>query len=62
MLQDVVTEGTYLGHHTKNVQKMLKWGFLLFLVTEVMFFAGFFWAFFHASLSPTGWIELYDHL
>lgn len=55
-LQDVVTEGTYLGHHTKNVQKMLKLGFLLFLVTEVMFFAGFFWAFFHASLSPTGWI------
>lgn len=55
-LQDVVTEGTYLGHHTKNVQKMLKTGFLLFLVTEVMFFAGFFWAFFHASLSPTGWI------
>ncbi len=53
---DVIYEGTYLGHHTLLVQKGLRLGFLLFLATEVMFFASFFWAFFHSSLSPTIWI------
>lgn len=42
--------------HTKIVQKNLKFGFFLFIITEVMFFFGFFWAFFHVSLSPA--IEL----
>ena len=53
---DVIREGTFLGHHTLFVQKGLRLGFLLFLATEVMFFASFFWAFFHSSLSPTIWI------
>jgi len=26
---------------------------LLFIVSEIMFFFGFFWAFFHAALAPT---------
>jgi len=54
-LMDVLNEGT-LGFHTKKVQSMLKWGFALFIVSEIMFFFGFFWAFFHSSLSPTIWI------
>lgn len=43
---------SYQGHHTKVVQKGLLIGFLVFLVTEVMLFFSFFWAFFHSSLSP----------
>jgi cytochrome c oxidase subunit 3 len=28
-------------------------GVILFIISEVMFFFSFFWAFFHASLSPS---------
>jgi len=51
--RDVVRESTYQGNHTLIVQKGLKLGFILFIGSEVMFFAGFFWAFFHSSLSPS---------
>ena len=51
--RDVVREGTYQGHHTFAVQAGLRWGILLFIASEVMFFVAFFWAFFHASLAPT---------
>lgn len=55
-LRDVIREGTYEGMHTKIVQKNLKFGFILFIISEIMFFFGFFRAFFHCSLSPA--IEL----
>jgi len=48
----VVLEGTYEGRHTKPVQANLKFGFSLFIVSEVMFFVSFFWAFFYLSLNP----------
>lgn len=51
--RDVVREATYQGHHTSVVQFGLRIGMLLFIISEVMFFAGFFWAFFHSSLAPT---------
>jgi cytochrome c oxidase subunit 3 len=51
--RDVVREATFGGHHTKAVQKSHRLGFILFIVSEVMFFFGFFWAFFHSSLAPT---------
>ena len=51
-LRDVIREGTYQGHHTKATVTGLKIGFLLFIVSEVLFFVSFFWAFFHSSLSP----------
>lgn len=51
--RDVVREATYEGHHTFQVQKGLRLGIVLFLVSEVMFFFAFFWAFFHSSLSPS---------
>jgi cytochrome c oxidase subunit 3 len=51
--RDVVREGTYEGHHTSFVQLGLRYGMILFIVSELMFFVAFFWAFFHASLSPT---------
>ena len=51
--RDVIREGTAEGHHTSYVQTGLKYGMLLFIVSEVMFFSAFFWAFFHSSLAPT---------
>lgn len=50
--RDVIVEGTFEGQHTQAVQKGLRIGVALFIVSEVMFFFGFFWAFFHSSLSP----------
>nr|WGO58112.1 cytochrome c oxidase subunit III [Salganea quinquedentata] len=51
--RDITREGTYQGLHTKFVTKGLRWGMILFIVSEVFFFISFFWAFFHSSLSPT---------
>lgn len=48
--RDVIRESTFLGHHTSVVRQMLRAGMKLFIVTEVMFFFGFFWAFFHSSV------------
>jgi cytochrome c oxidase subunit 3 len=51
--KDIIREGVFEGRHTKNVQEGLRWGMLLFIVSEVMFFFAFFWAFFHSSFSPS---------
>ena len=51
--RDVIRESTYQGHHTLVVQRGLKWGMLLFILSEVCFFFSFFWAFFHSALGPT---------
>lgn len=50
---DVINEATYQGFHTRMVQRGLRYGMVLFITSEVMFFFSFFWAFFHASTSPT---------
>nr|YP_001974663.1 cytochrome c oxidase subunit III [Amerotyphlops reticulatus]ACD85892.1 cytochrome c oxidase subunit III [Amerotyphlops reticulatus] len=50
--RDVVREATFQGHHTKVVQKNMRYGMALFITSEVFFFVGFFWAFYHLSLSP----------
>lgn len=52
-LRDVIREATFEGMHSKIVQKNLKFGFALFIVSEIMFFFGFFFAFFYSSLSPS---------
>jgi cytochrome c oxidase subunit 3 len=36
--RDVILEGTFLGNHTKQVQRGLNLGFALFIVSEVMVF------------------------
>jgi len=51
--RDVIREAVYEGRHTQVVQAGLKVGMLLFIVSEIMFFFSFFWAFFHSSLSPS---------
>nr|WHL46544.1 cytochrome c oxidase subunit 3 [Chionarctia nivea] len=50
--RDICREGTLQGKHTILVTKGLRWGMILFIVSEVFFFLSFFWAFFHSSLSP----------
>jgi cytochrome c oxidase subunit 3 len=50
--RDLIREGTYLRNHTKEVLLGLRLGFILFIVSEIMFFFSFFWAYFHSSLSP----------
>nr|UPL65925.1 cytochrome c oxidase subunit III [Helopeltis sp.] len=50
--RDIIRESTFQGMHTIKVVKGLKWGMILFIVSEIMFFVSFFWAFFHSSLSP----------
>nr|QDI94081.1 cytochrome c oxidase subunit III [Leucophoroptera quadrimaculata] len=51
--RDIIREGTYQGKHTLSVIMGLKMGMILFIVSEVLFFVSFFWAFFHSSLAPT---------
>ena len=40
------------GDHTPVVQLHLRYGMILFIASEVMFFVGWFWAYFDASLFP----------
>lgn len=51
--RDVTREGL-LGYHTSYTQTGLRYGIILFITSEVIFFFAFFWAFFHSSLRPTG--------
>ena len=41
------------SYHTFGVRLNNKVGFILFILSEIMFFMSLFWVFFHASLSPT---------
>ncbi|WOG81117.1 hypothetical protein DCAR_0100262 [Daucus carota subsp. sativus] len=52
--RDVLRESTLEGHHTKVVQLGPRYGFILFIVSEVMFLFALFWASSHSSLAPTG--------
>jgi cytochrome c oxidase subunit 3 len=50
--RDVSREATFIGFHTRNVILGLRWGIILFISREILFFVAFFWAFFHSSLIP----------
>lgn len=50
--RDITREGL-LGCHTLKVRHGLEVGIVLFILSEVMFFFSFFWAFFHRRLAPT---------
>ncbi len=49
--RDVIRE-SYQGHHTPVVQLHLRYGMLLFIASEVMFFVAWFWAYFDLALFP----------
>ena len=46
---DTVKE-SHEGHHTRVVSLHLRYGMIMFIASEVMFFVAWFWAFFDASL------------
>jgi cytochrome c oxidase subunit 3 len=49
---DVTREATYEGHHTRVVQIHHRYGMIMFIASEVMFFVAWFWAYFEAALYP----------
>jgi len=50
-IRDIYAE-SFRGFHREVVQRGLKGGFTLFIISEIMFFFAFFWAFFHRRVSP----------
>ncbi|MDH3700867.1 MAG: cytochrome c oxidase subunit 3 [Alphaproteobacteria bacterium] len=50
--RDIIDEATFRGDHTPVVQLGMRYGMVLFIASEVMFFVAFFWAFFNSSLAP----------
>jgi len=50
---EVVTEGQQ-GDHTPVVAIGLRYGFIMFIMSEVMFFAAWFWSFFKHAMYPGG--------
>lgn len=50
--RDIIREAMFEDTHTVVVQKGLRLGMILFILSEVMFFFAFFWSFFHASVAP----------
>jgi cytochrome c oxidase subunit 3 len=50
--RDVLRESRVPANHTPVVRLGLRYGMTLFIASEVMFFVGFFWAFFHFALYP----------
>ena len=54
---EVIKEAEYRGFHNPVVQVSMRYGMVLFIASEVMFFVAWFWAYFNASLFPTVQIE-----
>ena len=55
--RDVIIEAFVERAHSPVVKLGLRYGMLLFIASEVMFFAAFFWAFFDAWLYPKAAID-----
>ncbi|HEV7367487.1 cytochrome c oxidase subunit 3, partial [Arenibaculum sp.] len=51
--RDVLKEAVHQKVHTPVVKIGLRYGMMLFIASEVMFFAAFFWAFFGAAFYPS---------
>ena len=47
---DVIKEAEHEGFHTRVVQISHRYGMILFIASEVMFFVAWFWAFFSSAL------------
>jgi cytochrome c oxidase subunit 3 len=50
--RDIIREASVEKAHSKAVKFGFRYGMLLFIASEVMFFAAFFWAYFHSSINP----------
>ncbi len=54
--KDVIYEAVEEKAHTKVAQIGFRYGMILFIASEVMFFVAFFWAFFSAAFFPNEFI------
>jgi len=50
--RDMIFEAVIEGAHTAVAKIGFRFGMMLFILSEVMFFVAFFWAFFNAALFP----------
>ena len=50
--RDVINEAEHKGDHTRVVQISHRYGMILFIASEVMFFVAWFWAYFSSALFP----------
>ncbi len=50
--RDVIREAQFEGFHTRVVQISHRYGMILFIASEVMFFVAWFWAYFNTALFP----------
>jgi cytochrome c oxidase subunit 3 len=55
--RDIIKEGNE-GYHNSVVALGLRYGMILFIASEVMFFVAWFWAFFDSSLSADSLIQI----
>nr|BCR02910.1 cytochrome oxidase subunit 3 [Riccardoella tokyoensis] len=51
--KDVIRESLMQGQHQQIVMNSLKMGMIMFIMSEMMLFTSFFWAYFHSSLNPS---------
>jgi cytochrome c oxidase subunit 3 len=59
--RDVVREAQYEGHHTRVVQISHRYGMILFIASEVMFFVAWFWGYFNTALFPEDLHQIARH-
>ncbi|HET7155810.1 MAG TPA: cytochrome c oxidase subunit 3 [Hyphomicrobiaceae bacterium] len=50
--RDVIREAEHDGYHSRVVQISHRYGMILFIASEVMFFVAWFWAYFNTALFP----------
>lgn len=55
--RDVIHEAGPGRHHTRVVQLSHRYGMIMFIASEVMFFVAWFWAYFDAALYPADPIQ-----
>jgi len=56
--RDIIRESSFGGFHTCEVVRGLRWGFGLFILSEVLFFFPFFWTLFYSFVYPS--IDIYS--
>ena len=50
--KDIIKEGLYKGEHNNKVENNLNVGFILFVISEILIFASFFFSYFYNSFIP----------
>jgi cytochrome c oxidase subunit III len=59
--RDVLKESATPGMHSAVVRLGLRYGMMMFIASEVMFFVGFFWAWFNFALFPQNLSDVIAH-